>query len=367
MKIIHIDMDAFFASVEQRDHPEYRGKPIAVGGSSRRGVVAAASYEARAFGVRSALASVTAQRRCPQLIFVKPRFDVYKEVSHQIRDIFHGYTSLVEPLSLDEAFLDVTEPEKGPPSATLLAATIKKDIREQTGLSASAGVSFNKFLAKTASGMNKPDGLTVIRPEQAQAFLAALPIERFHGIGAVTAGRMKALGISTGADLLAHPEPEMIRHFGKMGRYYLRMARGMDDRSVQPDRERKSIGAERTFEEDLLDPEALLERVTYIADRVAERMGRVSARGRTITLKIKYFDFEIASRSRTVSDPVHTCDQLREVGSFLIEHPAYPPRPVRLLGLTVSNLVDAVGGASQLALPFIPEEDADGYGFVTAK
>ena len=354
-KILHIDMDAFYASVEQRDHPEYAGKPIAVGGTSRRGVVAAASYEARAYGVHSAMPSVVAERRCPPLIFVKPRFEVYKEVSREIREIFHRYTDLVEPLSLDEAYLDVTEPLQGPRSATLLARQIKKDILEATGLTASAGVSFNKFLAKTASGMNKPDGLTVIRPEQAAAFLAALPIERFYGVGEVTARRMKEIGIHNGADLLQRPEKELAVHFGKAGLFYYRIARGDDKRRVEPERERKSVGAERTFMEDIDDPSTMLERVQIIARDVAARLQRVESAGRTVTLKIKYHDFEINSRSRTLGHTVHRAEELCAIAAYLLETPEPPLRPVRLLGITVSNLTGPDSPGSQLPLPFSQE------------
>lgn len=351
-KILHIDMDAFYASVEQRDNPELRGKPIAVGGTSRRGVVAAASYEARVFGVHSAMPSVTAARRCPELIFVKPRFEVYKEVSRQIRSIFHEYTELVEPLSLDEAYLDVTNPLKGPASGTLIARAIKREILEETGLTASAGVSYNKFLAKTASGMNKPDGLTLIRPEEASAFLAALPIERFYGVGEVTARRMKEVGIHNGADLLQRSEHELAQLFGKAGLYYHRIARGEDDRAVEPDRERKSVGAERTFMEDISDPAVMLERVQVIAAEVAERLSRVEAGARTVTLKIKYHDFEISSRSRTLAHVIVSEEEIRSIAGRLLETPEPPPRPVRLLGVSVSNLVRFDGPGVQLPLPF---------------
>ena len=351
-KILHIDMDAFFAAVEQRDFPEYRGKPIAVGGRSRRGVVAAASYEARTYGVHSAMPSVVAERRCPALIFVKPRFEVYKEVSRQVREIFATYTELVEPLSIDEAYLDVTDPLKGPPSATVVAQWIKREIREATGLTASAGVSFNKFLAKTASGMNKPDGLTLITPEEAPAFLAALPIERFYGVGAVTARRMKEAGIHCGADLLQKSEQELIRLFGKTGGFYYQIARGDDQRPVQPDRERKSVGAERTFMEDIADPHEMLQRVQEIAGYVAERMARTHAGGRTVTLKIKYLDFEISSRSRTVGHVVFSAEEIASIAALLLETPAPPQRPVRLLGVSVSNLVDPHTPGYQLPLPF---------------
>src|SRR5690606_2708567 len=283
-KIIHIDMDAFFASVEQRDNPELRGKPVAVGGTSRRGVVAAASYEARAYGVRSAMPTVVARRRCPQLILVKSRFDVYRAVSHQIREIFYTYTDLVEPLSIDEAFLDVTHVKQGPPSATLIAREIKARILKETGLTASAGVSINKFLAKLASDVNKPDGLTVILPEEAEAFVAALPVDRFYGVGPVTAERMRAMGIETGADLRARSEEELRKHFGKAGSHFYRIARALDDRPVRPDRQRKSVGAERTFEEDLIKEADLLKRLEYISAEVARRLERSGTTGRTVTL-----------------------------------------------------------------------------------
>ncbi|MEO5931445.1 MAG: DNA polymerase IV, partial [Candidatus Kapaibacterium sp.] len=242
-KIIHIDMDAFYASIEQREDPELRGRPVAVGGS-KRGVVMAASYEARAFGVRSAMPSGLALRKCPDLVFVKPRFELYRAISHQVREIFRSYTDLVEPVSIDEAYLDVTDAKKGLPSGTLIARSIKEEIHEATGLTASAGISFNKFLAKTASGMNKPDGLTVILPDDAEAFLATLPIERFHGIGPATTRRMRSLGIENGGDLRERSERELVENFGKSGRYYFRIVRGMDGREVSPDRERKSLGAE---------------------------------------------------------------------------------------------------------------------------
>ena len=345
-------MDAFYASVEQRDNPELRGKPIAVGGTSRRGVVAAASYEARVYGVHSAMPSVVAERKCPQLIFVKPRFDVYKGISRQIRAIFQRYTELVEPLSLDEAYLDVTHPLDGPPSGTLIARAIKNAIREESGLTASAGVSFNKFLAKTASGMNKPDGLTLIRPEDATAFLAALPIERFYGVGEVTARKMKELGIHTGADLLQRSDQELAKHFGKTGLFYSRIARGEDDRAVQPDRERKSVGAERTFMEDISDPAIMLERVQVIAGEVAERLARVEAGARTVTLKIKYHDFEISSRSKTIGHVIVGEEEISYLAGQLLETPEPPVRPVRLLGVSVSNLIRFDAPGIQLPLPF---------------
>ena len=350
-KIIHIDMDAFYASVEKRDNPDFRGRPVAVGGR-RRGVVMAASYEARKFGVRSAMPSSIAARRCPELIFVRPRMDVYAGISRQIRDIFRSYTDLVEPLSLDEAYLDVTEPMKGPASGTLLARQIKRDILETTELTASAGVSFNKFLAKVASGFNKPDGLTVILPEDAPAFIAALPVAQFFGVGQVTAERMKKMGIETGADLQALDEVELVRRFGKVGRHYHRIVRGLDERSVQPNRRRKSVGAERTFFEDLSDVEEMEQKIFEIAGNVAERMKRAGALGRTVTLKIKYHDFIVRTRSRTLPDYVADADELAAIGQQLLHAPV-PGRPVRLLGLSISNLDTGEGEPNDPQLRFL--------------
>ena len=330
-------MDAFYASVEQRDQPELRGKPVAVGGGGPRGVVMAASYEARTFGVRSAMPGFQARRLCPELIFVRTRFDAYQTASRQIREIFASYTDLVEPLSLDEAYLDVTAPTRGPPSATLIARAIKGEIRAATGLTASAGVSFNKFLAKVASAMDKPDGLFVIRPEDALAFVARLPIERFFGIGPVTARKMQDAGIATGADLRARSEAELVHRFGKVGRHYFKIARGQDERVVSPDRPYKSIGAEETFEHDLTDPAAMLETLRPIAERVAERMTKADLFGRTVTLKIKHNDFTLNSRQHTLADPVHSAEELMALARWLLHTPAPPRRPVRLLGLTASN------------------------------
>jgi DNA polymerase-4 len=345
-KIIHVDMDAFYASVEQRDNPELRGKPVAVGGM-QRGVVAAASYEARVFGVRSAMPSVTAIRQCPDLVFVKPRFEVYKEVSRQIRDIFARYTDLIEPLSLDEAYLDVTRARRGPGSATGIARAIKREILEQTGLTASAGVSFNKFLAKVASAHDKPDGLTVIRPEDAEAFIARLPIERFFGVGPVTARKMQEAGIHDGADLRARSEAELVNRFGKVGRHYFRIARGQDERAVSPDRPYKSIGAEETFTTDLRAPDAMLDALRPIAERVAERMAKADLFGRTITLKIKHHDFSLNTRQRTLADPVHSAEELMQLARWLLHTPSPPAKPVRLLGLTASNF----GNSSPIPAP----------------
>jgi len=362
-KILHIDMDAFFASVEQRDNPELRGKPVAVGGTSKRGVVAAASYEARAFGVYSAMPSSVAARRCPELIFVKTRFDVYGAVSKDIRRIFKRYTDLVEPLSLDEAYLDVSEPKIETGSATSIAREIKKAIRDETGLTASAGVSFNKFLAKLGSDYKKPDGLTVITPAKAAAFIERLRIENFYGIGPVTAGRMHDIGVKTGADLLQLSEDELAAKFGKSGRYYYKMARCEDDREVKPSRERKSVGAERTFEEDISDVGELLSRLDRIADNVADRLVRSGVAGHTVTLKIKYHDFEVNTRQTTSKHPIATREELIELGDLLLrKSPAPPKRPVRLLGLSVSKLCPINGGPEkeQLVLDFNGGEDATG-------
>jgi DNA polymerase-4 len=349
-KIIHIDMDAFYASVEQRDDPALRGKPVAVGWSGPRGVVMAASYEARRFGVRSAMPSVTARRRCPDLIFVKARFDAYKAVSEQIRAIFGSWTDLVEPLSLDEAYLDVTAPKRGQASATGIAREIKREVRAATGLSASAGVSFNKFLAKVASDMDKPDGLFVIRPEQADAFIASLPIERFFGVGPVTARKMEGLGIHDGADLRAWSEDALVRAFGKVGRHYFRIVRGLDEREVSPDREYKSIGAEETFDRDLADPADMLDALKPLAETLAARMAAADRFGRTVTLKIKHHDFTLNTRQHTLAAQLHAADELMELARWLLHHPEPPRRPVRLLGLAVSNFVPGALLGRQLSL-----------------
>lgn len=338
-KIIHIDMDAFFASVEQRDNPELRGKPVAVGGSNARGVVAAASYEARKYGVYSALASRIASQKCPHLIFVKPRFEVYSAVSRQIREIFHRYTDLVEPLSLDEAYLDVTENKMGMPSASIIAKEIKASILAETQLTASAGVSFNKFLAKIASDMNKPNGFTLITPDKAEALVASLAIEKFHGIGKVTAAKMQQMGIITGADLRERSEEELVRHFGKTGRYYYRIARVQDDRPVQPHRVRKSIGAERTFDVDLVEEEEMLARLQFLAQEVAQDMARLQTTAKTVTVKLKYFDFTLQTRSKTLLSYLNTSDAIFTVARDLLRTPALPLFPVRLLGVSVSNLL----------------------------
>jgi DNA polymerase-4 len=336
-KVIHIDMDAFFASVEQRDNPDLRGKPVAVGGSSVRGVVAAASYEARRFGVRSAMPSITAKRKCSDLLFVKPRFEVYKQVSHQIREIFARYTPLIEPLSLDEAYLDVTQNLKGMASATQIAKEIRAAIRAETGLTASAGVSYNKFLAKLASDENKPDGLFVITPDMGPGFVETLPVSKFHGIGPATAERMNRLGIHNGLDLRACELPFLIKAFGKAGRFYYWIARGVDERSVQANRIRKSIGAETTFSQDLTCFEVMNDVLVELAAKVWRHCDATRMRGRTVTLKVKYFDFEIITRSRTLPAAVTGEAELGAISIDLLAR-LMPPRGVRLLGVTVSNL-----------------------------
>ena len=337
-KIIHIDMDAFFASVEQRDNPELRGKPVAVGGSTARGVVAAASYEARKFGVRSAMPSVTAKRRCPDLVFVKPRFDAYREVSHQIRAIFAEYTPLVEPLSLDEAYLDVTCDLKGIGIATAIAQEIRARIRADTGLTASAGVSYNKFLAKLASDQNKPDGLCVVTPARGMAFVAGLPVRRFHGVGPRTAEKMARLGIETGADLRAQSLAFLSHHFGSSGRYYYDLARAICHREVKPDRPYKSIGAEDTFFDDLAEEPALVAELDKISHTVWRRIEDRQIVGRTITLKVKYRDFRIVTRARSLDRPVAGRDEFLDIGCALLRTLLPPRTGIRLLGLTLSNL-----------------------------
>ena len=337
-KIIHIDMDAFYASVEQRDDPALRGRPVAVGSAQARGVVAAASYEARKFGVRSAMASVTALRRCPALVFVPPRFDVYRAVSQQIRAIFSDYTELIEPLSLDEAYLDVTEDRRGIGSATAIAAEIRARIREATGLTASAGVSYNKFIAKLASDQNKPDGMCVIKPAQGPAFVAALPVKRFHGVGPVTAAKMESMGILTGADLRDRDLDELTRHFGSSAGYFHRAAHGDDDRPVQPDRPLKSVGAERTFYTDLTDEADLLAALEPVIDAAWTRISRAGAIGRTLTMKAKFADFKLVARSRTLTVPIAGRGLVAATGRELLLSLLPAEQGIRLLGLTLSGL-----------------------------
>jgi len=337
-KIVHIDMDAFFASVEQRDNPELRGKPVAVGGSRERGVVAAASYEAREFGVRSAMASVTAKRKCPNLIFVRPRFDVYRAVSLQIRTIFAEYTPIVEPLSLDEAYLDVTENLKGVASATQIAEEIRAKIRAETGLTASAGISYNKFLAKLASDHRKPDGLFVITPKMGPAFVENLPVEKFHGVGPATTVKMNRLGIKTGFDLREKTLAFLQQHFGKPGPYYYWIARGVDERPVQADRIRKSLGAENTFPTDIFTFEAACEALLPIIEKVWHICEGAEIRGRAVTLKVKYADFQQITRSRTGQSLFSTRAEIEQLSYALLE-PLFPvAKGIRLLGITLSSL-----------------------------
>ncbi len=338
-KIIHIDMDAFYASVEQRDHPEWQGKAVIVGGSpDSRGVVATASYEARKFGVHSAMPSAHARRLCPHGIFVKPHFEIYRTVSKQIREIFKEYTDLIEPLSLDEAYLDVTENKKNNPSATLLAKEIKDAIRMRTRLTASAGVAPNKFLAKIASDLDKPDGLAVITPDMAEEFISKLPIGKFHGIGRVTEEKMKSLGIYNGADLKTWSEADLVTHFGKTGSFYYQIARGIDLREVKADRIRKSIGAEETFSEDLGNLKDMELRLDAIAQDVAGRLEKYNTGGRTVTLKVRYADFQRVTRSTTPGGFMRNAETLATLSKNMLPQTDAEKRKVRLLGITVSGL-----------------------------
>lgn len=351
-------MDAFYASIEQRDNPEYRGKPLAVGYSGPRGVVAAASYEARRYGVRSAMASKTALRKCPYLIFVPARFDVYKSVSRQIMDIFHEYTDIVEPLSLDEAFLDVTENFKNIPSATQIAKEIKQKIYATTSLTASAGVSFNKFLSKIASDYNKPNGLFVVKPKDAERFVESLPIERFFGVGKVTARQMHELGIKTGFDLKQHTEEELIRYFGKAGRLYYLNARAIDERPVEWLRIRKSISSETTFERDIDNLEELALELDLVAKEAFSDIKKKEFRGRTITLKIKYADFRTITRSKTFPTPIEDYDFFYQSGYELLKNVDVEPK-VRLIGLGLKNNEDESGWINAIQLRLNFEDDLE--------
>ena len=347
-KIIHIDMDAFYASVEQRDNPDYRGQPIAVGHSGPRGVVATASYEARPYGVHSAISSAQARRLCPRLIFVAPRHEVYKAVSMQIRRIFLDYTDLVEPLSLDEAFLDVSHER----SATLVAREIKKRIWDETRLTASAGISVNKMLAKIASDYRKPNGLFTIAPAQVEAFVAALPIERFFGIGEVTAQKMHALGILTGADLRQWDRASLVRQFGKAGILYYGYARGIDDREVIPNRIRKSISAETTFAEDTDDRSRLTDVLTEVCDEVWNRLQRHRFKGKTVVLKLKFDNFKQITRSKTQPSPIDSMSLLLRLAQELLETCDFEGHKIRLIGVGVGNSPEAAPDGIQLRLPF---------------
>lgn len=336
-KIIHIDMDAFYASVEQRDNPSLRGRPVAVGHGAARGVVAAASYEARVFGIHSAMPSVTALRQCAELIFVPPRFEVYRAVSRQIHAIFADYTTLIQPLSLDEAYLDVTDNRRGLPTAWATAKEIRARIREETGLTASAGVSYNKFLAKLASDQRKPDGQFAVTPDMGPSWVERLPVARFHGVGPVTAKRMQALGIETGADLRAQSMAFLQQHFGSAASWYYAIARGEDDRPVDPNRTRKSSGSETTFDRDLIDPGEIEAGVLRMADDVWTWCEKAQAFGRTVTVKVKFADFRQITRSRSRLSALGAQGELRQASLDLIRS-IYPPRMgVRLVGVTVSN------------------------------
>lgn len=347
-------MDAFYASVEQRDFPEYRGKPLIVGGSPEgRGVVAAASYEVRKYGVHSAMPAAKAVRLCPQAIFVKPRFEVYRKVSEQIREIFFEYTDLVEPLSLDEAYLDVTKNHINLPSATLIAKKIRKRIKDKTRLTASAGVAHNKFLAKVASDLDKPDGLSVILPEDADDFLEQLAIGEFYGIGEATESKMKSLGIRKGKDLKEWSEIDLVNKFGKTGRYYYRIVRGIDNRPVKTHRIRKSIGKERTFSDDVDDLGWINNFLRELSEKIAERMQAKNAAGKTVTLKVRYDDFETITRSTSFSHYIDDANDIADTAISLLEETKVGERKVRLLGITLSNLnLNEKGIFEQLEIPF---------------
>ena len=332
-------MDAFYASVEQRDNPNYRGKPLVVGGSpNQRGVVAAASYEARKFGIHSAMPSRQAQAKCPGLIFVRPRFDVYRAISTQIHAIFERYSDLVEPVALDEAYLDVTENKQNIPYASTISRHIREAIVKETNLTASAGVSINKFLAKMASGKNKPNGLTVILPEDAIAFVEQLPIKKFHGIGEVTANKMHSMGIHTGVDLKERSLAELVQHFGKVGQYYYKIARAQDDRIVEPNRIRKSIGAETSFAVDLSDRSLMLLELEQIAQLLFQRIDKHQASGHTLTLKVKFSNYQQITRSKTLLTPIKEFQAIATIAKTLFEGIELENRNIRLLGISLSNL-----------------------------
>ena len=351
-KIIHVDMDAFYASVEQRDDPALRGQAIAVGGGGPRGVVATCSYEARKFGVRSAMPGARARRLCPGLIFVKPRFEVYRAVSAQVRDIFARFTDIIQPLSLDEAYLDVTQNKPGIASATQVAQEIRRMIRDETGLTASAGVSYNKLIAKLASDQNKPDGLCVIRPADGAAFIATMPVRRIHGIGPVTARRMHEMGIETGADLRERDMRFLQAHFGSAADYYYRASRGEDDRPVRERQERKSVSVEDTFFDDLTEEAALIAELDRIAANLWTRIDKAGAWGRTVVLKVKFADFRIITRSRSFTAPVRSPELLAQAGRELLRAQLPLRMGARLLGLGVHNLEgeEESGEGEQLAL-----------------
>lgn len=357
-KIIHIDMDAFFASVEQRDHPELKGKPVAVGGSRDRGVVAAASYEARKFGVRSAMSSRLAYQKCPSIVFVKHRFDVYKEVSRQIREIFHEYTDLVEPLSLDEAFIDVTQNKVNEASAIRIASEIKQKIKEKTQLTASAGVSINKFLAKVASDLKKPDGLAVILPHQAIPFLEELPIGKFFGVGKATAEKMKVFGIKTGMDLKRYSRLELAQRFGKFGSYLYDVVRGIDNRKVKPDRIRKSISSETTYNEDLVSLADVKSSVRLLIGKLCKSCEKYNIKGKTINLKYRFSDFSTYTRSRTLGGFTNSHSIITDLTFEMLDELGSDMKPIRLLGIGLSSL-NTERKDNQLEFDFDVRKDLD--------
>ncbi len=350
-KIIHVDMDAFYASVEQRDNPELRGKPVAVGGDGHRGVVAAASYEARKFGVRSAMSSLMARQRCPELIFIPTNISKYRDISLTIRNIFRDYTDLIEPLSLDEAYLDVTANKAGIPSATLIAKEIKARIKLETQLTASAGVSVNKFLAKIASDYDKPDGLYVITPDQVVEFVEKLPVEKFFGVGKVTTRKMHEIGVKNGLDLKKKELPQLLRVFGKQGQYFFDIARGTDNRPVNPHRIRKSVGAEHTYSYDISTEEEMAAKLALLAEELALRVNRNKFRGKTLTLKIKYTDFKQVTRSKTVPQILLKEKEMYALAMQLLQQSPLE-KAVRLLGISVSNAFEEQADAVQLTLNF---------------
>jgi DNA polymerase-4 len=331
-------MDAFFASVEQLDNPELRGKPVAVGGSGERSVVAAASYEARKFGVRSAMPSVIAKRLCPDLVFVKHNFERYKEISSSVFEIFREYTDIIEPLSIDEAFLDVTEDKMKIGSATVIAKKIRHEIKFRTGLTASAGVSVNKFLAKIASEINKPDGLYLIRPEEAEKFIEELPVEKFYGIGKVTSQKMHKLGIHKGSDLKRWDMLSLVRNFGKAGVFFYEIVRGIDERPVEPDLERKSVGTELTYEKDLMTRFEIIAELYKLEKELMERLEHSETTGRTITLKIKFSDFRQITRSKTLQNFIRDFDTLHREVSSIRKSLKLEGTRIRLLGVSITNL-----------------------------
>lgn len=342
-KIIHIDMDAFYASVEQRDFPEYRGKPLVVGGKpDSRGVVATASYEARQYGIRSAMSCSKAYQLCPTAIFVYPRFDAYSAVSKAIREIFSRYTGIIEPLSLDEAYLDVTVDKLGIGSAIDIAKSIKDAIKNELNLTASAGVSINKFVAKVASDMNKPDGLTFIGPSKIKAFMEKLPVEKFFGVGKVTAAKMKAMQINTGADLKNLSESQLIAQFGKSGKFYYKIVRGIDNRAVQSHRETKSVGAEDTLSEDTNDLAVMHDLLKQISETVAARLEKHQLKGKTVTLKIKFEDFKLITRSRSFPAAINQAENMFQEAIKLLEEANLGTAKVRLLGITLSRFYDDI-------------------------